>query len=300
MHAEQLHWSTISLLGRSWRSIEITTNRHHVRATGRKRWCHWSRLAYKAIHEDLESTRFWRAQAHLNIYGINDHSMRSFRDRYEVIYGWPSPTAMIPRAEATFHAERSRPLRPCQLCADDFQSNVQSSNHEYWSAGPAKLFARHWESSSACALGSIVSITGYWDAYKLDIPMTWHMAMAMALAIVMVMVTSKRKPPSIPPCQVKAHVMIADLTEITVSHSDNDLHLLQAMGARFDDRMPDIQEVEILRTVLLWMFLLSLLSSLLLPSLDFGLVKMASPRVFATSGDKSSAGGVFLGPESAE
>jgi hypothetical protein len=44
-------------------------------------------------------------------------------------------------------------------------------------------------------------MTGYWDAYKLDIPMQWHMAMAMAMAmaIAMVMMSSKRKPPSMLP-----------------------------------------------------------------------------------------------------
>ena len=64
----------------------ITANGHCVRATGCKRWSQISRLAYKALHEDLESTRIWRAEAHLNIYGMNDHLMRSLRDRYEVIY----------------------------------------------------------------------------------------------------------------------------------------------------------------------------------------------------------------------
>jgi len=67
-----------------------------------------------------------------------------------------------------------------------------------------------------------------------------------------------------PSSQDKAHTMIGDFTEITVSNSDNDLHLVQATSARFDSRIP---EVEIWRMVLLWMFLLSL--SLLFSLLDY-------------------------------
>jgi hypothetical protein len=140
-------------------------------------------------------------------------------------------------------------------------------------------------------------MTGYWDASKLDILMQWHMAMGMALAIAMVMVTSERKPPSILPSQDEAHAMIGDFTEISVSNSDNDLHLVQATSARFDGQMPDIPEVEIWRTVLLWMFLLSLLSLYFFTSVDLGPVQMASARVFPTSGDKSSGGGVPHAPD---
>jgi len=63
-------------------------------------------------------------------------------------------------------------------------------------------------------------MTGYWDAYKLDIPMQWPMAMAM------VMMSSERKPPSMPPSQDEAHTTIEDFTEITVSTSDNGQHLV--------------------------------------------------------------------------
>jgi len=77
--------------------------------------------------------------------------------------------------------------------------------------------------------------------------------------------------------------MIGDFTEITVSNSDNDLHLVEVTSARLDSRMPDIPEVEIWRTVSLWMFLLSLPFSLyFFTSLDLGLVQMASARVFTT------------------
>jgi hypothetical protein len=103
----------------------------------------------------------------------------------------------------------------------------------------------------------MVSMTGYWNAYKLDIPMQWAMAMAMA----MVMMSSERKPPSLPPSQNETHSMIGDFTEISVSNSDSDRYLVQATSARFDGWMPDILEVEIWRTVLLWMFLSFLLFS---------------------------------------
>ena len=158
-------------------------------------------------------------------------------------------------------------------------------------------FTRNWENSSASALGSIVSMTGYWNAYKLDIPMAMAMAMAMA------MMSSERKPPSMPPSQDEAHTMIGDHTKITVSNSDNDLHLVRVTSARLDSRMPDIPEVEIWRTVSLWMFHLSLLFHLLFyffTSLDLGPVQMASAWVFTTCGYKSSGGGVSLCAGSAE
>jgi len=160
--------------------------------------------------------------------------------------------------------------------------------------GPAEPaeFTRNWENSSASPLKSMVSMTGYWNAYKLDIPM----------AMAMVMMSSERHPPSIPPSQDETHTIIGDLTELTVSDSDNDLHLVRVTSVRLDSRMPDIQEVEIWRMVSLWMFLLSLLISSLyiFTSLDLGPVQTASARVFTTSGDKSSAGGVSPCTGSAE
>jgi len=54
-----------------------------------------------------------------------------------------------------------------------YQSSFQSSNNDHSWAGPAE-FTRNWECSSASGLGSIVSMTGYWDAYKWDIPMRWR------------------------------------------------------------------------------------------------------------------------------
>jgi hypothetical protein len=97
-------------------------------------------------------------------------------------------------------------------------------------------------------------MTGYWDTYKLDIPMQLAMAMAMT--------SSERKPPSMPPSQDEAHTMIGDFTEITVSNSDVVLHLVRVTSARLNGRMPDIPEVEIWSTVVLWMFLSLLFSSL--------------------------------------
>jgi hypothetical protein len=78
---------------------------------------------------------------------------------------------------------------------------------------------RNGKNSSASALESVVSMTGYWHAYKLDILMRRPMASTMA------MMSSERKPPSMLPSQVEAHTMIGDFTEITVSNSDEDLRL---------------------------------------------------------------------------
>jgi len=80
---------------------------------------------------------------------------------------------------------------------------------------------------------------------------------------VMAMMSSKRKPPSTPPSEDEAPTMIGDFCEITMSNSDNDLHLECITSARLDGRMPDIPEVEVWRMVSLWMFLSSLLFSLL-------------------------------------
>ena len=53
--------------------------------------------------------------------------------------------------------------------------------------------------------------------------------------------------------------MIGDITEITVSNSNNDLlHFIRGTSARLDGRMQDTPEVQIWRTVSLWMFILSL------------------------------------------
>jgi len=89
------------------------------------------------------------------------------------------------------------------------------------------------------------------------------------MAMPMAMMSSDRNPPSMPPSQDEAHTMFADFTEITVSNSDNDLHLVRVTSARLYSRMPDIPEVEIWRTVSLWMFHFS--SSLsFFTSLDLG------------------------------
>jgi hypothetical protein len=61
----------------------------------------------------------------------------------------------------------------------------------------------------------------------------------------MAMMSSERKPPSMPQSQDEDHTIFGDFTEITVSNSDKDLHLIQDTSARFDSRMPDMPEVEI-------------------------------------------------------
>jgi len=95
-----------------------------------------------------------------------------------VIEDWPSPTAILPRAEARIHSGKASTLHPCRPSTNDYHSSFQHSNNDHWWAGPVVLFTRNWESSSASALGSIVSTTGYWDAYKLDIPMAMAMIMS--------------------------------------------------------------------------------------------------------------------------
>jgi len=87
---------------------------------------------------------------------------------------------------------------------------------------------------------------------------------------------------------------IGNFTEITVSNSDNALSLVRAMSARFSGGMPEIPEVEIWWTVLLWMVLLSVFYSSLyfITSLDLSPVQMASAWVFTTSANGWSGGGV--------
>jgi len=60
------------------------------RVTSCKRWCQRSWLAHRTMHRGLES-----ANMPDYICCMNDDFMRSLQDRYEVIYDWPSPTAMI-------------------------------------------------------------------------------------------------------------------------------------------------------------------------------------------------------------
>ena len=116
----------------------------------------------------------------------------------------------------------------------------------------------------------------------------------------MMMMSSKWKPPLTPPSHDEAHTMIGHFTEITVSDSDNDLHLVRVTSARLDGRMPDNSEVEIGGRCyfVCSFFLFSLLY--FFTSLDLGPVKMASGLVFTTSGDKSSGGGVSPCAGSAE
>jgi hypothetical protein len=101
---------------------------------------------------------------------------------------------------------------------------------------------------------------GEYDLLREGIEVRYSNEMAKKMA----MMSSKQKPPSLPPSQDETNCIIGDFTEITVSNYDNYLHLIQATRARFDGRMLDTPEVEIWRTVLLCIFLLSVLSSLIL------------------------------------
>jgi len=77
-----------------------------------------------------------------------------------------------------------------------------------------------------------------------------------------------------------------------VSNSDNDLHLVRVTSARLDSRMPDNSEVEIGGRCYFGCSFFHFSSLYFFTSLDLGPVQMASARVFTTSGDKSSGGGV--------
>jgi hypothetical protein len=168
----------------------------------------------------------------MNIYGMNDHFMRSLQDRYEVIYDLPPPTAMIHRAEAS----KAATMITVRL--------------------GLQRFMRYWENSSARALECMVSITSYWKAYTLDIPRQWVKAMAM-------MNSSERKPPSTPPRQDEPHTITGDLMEISMSNLDNYRHLVRVTSAKLAGRMQDISEVATWRTLSHGLCLLSLLFSVL-------------------------------------
>jgi len=68
-------------------------------------------------------------------------------------------------------------------CKYGYRSSFQCCNKDYWWPGPAEFFPTNWESSSASALESMVSMTGYRDAYKLDIPMQWLIAMVTGMVM---------------------------------------------------------------------------------------------------------------------
>jgi len=110
----------------------------------------------------------------------------------------------------------------------------------------------------------------------------------------------ERKLPSMPLSQDKAHTMLGVFTEITVSNSDNDLHLVRVMSGRL---------MVGCRTFRKWryggrcyfgcsFFLFS--SRYSFTSLDLNPVQMASARVITTAGDKSSGGEVSRCAGSAE
>jgi len=251
-NAERPYWRPISLLGRGWRRMNITTDGHHVRATGCSRCSDISRLPDRAIHEGAgERKRAWIYMVWITIsweaYKIDTRSYMI--DHHRQLWYQEQKLQSITGSQARFiRADRARIWPPKQL---------PKPQNDHWWAGPADMFTRNWERSSASALECIVRMTSYWDACKLDIPMQLPMVMAMW----MVMMSSERMPPSMVPSRDEAHTMIGDIAEITVSKSDNERHLIQVRSARLDGRMPDIPEVGIWRMVSLWMFLLSLFFS---------------------------------------
>jgi hypothetical protein len=103
-----------------------------------------------------------------------------------------------------------------------------------------------------------------------------------------------------PRSQDEAHTMNGNFTESTVSNSDDDLHLVQATSAKL---MVGFQTFRKWRYGGRCHFGCSffLFSSLyFITSFDLGPVQMASARVFTTSRDKSSGGGVSPSARSAE
>jgi len=84
-------------------------------------------------------------------------------------------------------------------------------------------------------------MTGYWDAYKLDIHTD----------VIADSDDEQRAKTTIDAEESRheTHTMIGDFTEITVSNSGDDLRLVRATSARLDGRMSDVPEVEIWGTV---------------------------------------------------
>jgi hypothetical protein len=140
----------------------------------------------------------------------------------------------------------------------------------------------------------MVSMTSYWNAYKLDIPMERQMAMAMA----MIRISSERKPPSMPLSHDEDHTMIGISPRV--------LYLIRTMTytwyeLRVRDWIVGLQTIRKWRSEDGVTLADPASSSLyLFTSLDHGPVQMASVRVCTTSGDKSSGGGVSPCAGSAE
>jgi len=119
------------------------------------------------------------------------------------------------------------------------------------------------------------------------------------MAMAMVMMSSERKPPSMPPSQDEAHIMIGDFTEITVSK----FRQWPTHGTSYECETEwsdaghsgsgDMEDGVTLDVP-------SFSSLYICTSLDLGPVQMASAWVFTTSGDRSSGGGVFPCTGSAE
>jgi hypothetical protein len=88
--------------------------------------------------------------------------------------------------------------------------------------------------------------------------------------------------------------MIGNVTAITVSDSNDGLHIVRVMSERLEGWMRNIPEVEIWRNVLLSMFLRSLFYHSLYFIADFDLCphQMASAQVCTTCRDESNGGAV--------
>lgn len=169
----------------------------------------WSRISWGKTHSNIfiaVPTLSWNCSHGLKpllTLGKNKDFTGSLQDRYKVIYGTITDRY------------------------DSENRNCQSSNIDHYWARPMVLVRRNLRSSGGRALGSIVTMTGYRDTYKLDIQMQWLMAMAMELAMAMAMMSSKRKPPFMPLSHNKPYVTSGNFTDLRVFNSDHNPYIIK-------------------------------------------------------------------------
>jgi len=179
-----------------------------------------------------------------------------------------------------------------QLWYRDQKRQSMPSHNDHWWASPAKLFTQNWESLSASALGRMVSMTGYWNAYMLDIPMQWrwrwwwwapsgshHRCRRVKTRLILWLGISPRLLCLIPTMtdtwyKLRVRDWMVGCRTFRKRRYGGWCHF----GCSF--------------------FLFS--SLYLVTSLDLSPVQMASAWVFTTSGDKSTGGGVSPCAKSAE
>jgi len=162
----------------------------------------------------------------------------------------------------------------------------QSSNNDHCWAKRRELFTRNWEDLSASSLWRVVTMTGYWDASKLDIPM------------VTMMICSEQKPIWILPSQNETHTIIEDFSMVTVFNSDNYLYMVWVVSVRLYSSILGIPEMVILITLSLWCSFCFFSSLHVFSPLNPSTVWLEMAEVVTTSGDKTNSCGdcLFTGP----